>query len=211
MGKILYYLYQSYILLKRDTFAQRGLDMIYDPVNHHARHRDGEKEKINMEERPMSADREQAQNQIVVFTLDKPRCALLLSAMERVVHAVEITPLPKAPEIVQGVINAQGRIIPVIDVRKRFRLPEREIRLDDQFIIARTSRRLVALVVDSVVGIREVADWEMVDARQSLPFAEYLQGVAKIEDNIILIYDLDQFLSLDEERLLDAAMSGGAE
>ena len=159
----------------------------------------------------MSANVKPNQNQIVVFTLDEPRCALYLSEVERVVRAVEITPLPKAPEIVLGVINAQGRIIPVIDVRKRFRLPPHELRLDDQFIITRTPRRSVALAVDSVVGVREVADWEMVEAGQSLPFAEYIQGVAKIEDNIVLIYDLDQFLSLDEERLLDAALSGGAE
>jgi purine-binding chemotaxis protein CheW len=159
----------------------------------------------------MSANVKPKQNQIVVFTLDEPRCALYLSEVERVVRAVEITPLPKAPEIVLGVINAQGRIIPVIDVRKRFRLSPHELRLDDQFIITRTPRRPVSLVVDSVIGVREVADLELVDAGQSLPFAEYIQGVVKIEDNIVLIYDLERFLSLDEERILDAAMTGDLE
>lgn len=150
-------------------------------------------------------------HQIVVFTLDEPRCALHLSAVERVVRAVEVTPLPKAPEIVLGVINAQGQIIPVVDVRKRFRLPAREMSTDDRFIIARTSKRLVALAVDSVVGMRELANCDVVDAEQSLPFAEYIQGAAKVADNIVLIYDLDKFLSLDEERMLDAALSGSTE
>jgi len=54
-----------------------------------------------------------------------------VSAVEKVVRAVEITPLPKAPEIVVGVINAQGRILPVLDIRKRFRLPAREMKPDE--------------------------------------------------------------------------------
>ena len=159
----------------------------------------------------MSDFQQTDRNQIVVFSLDEPRYALNLSVVERVVRAVEVTPLPKAPEIVLGAINSQGRIIPVVDVRKRFRLPAREMDVDDRFIVARTSKRLVALAADSVIGVRTLADREVVSAEQALPFAEYLQGVAKMEDGIVLIYDLDQFLSLDEEQVLDTALSGGAE
>lgn len=148
------------------------------------------------------------QNPILVFALDEPRYAIGLSSVERVARAVEIMPLPKAPEIVLGVINAQGRILPVLDIRKRFRLPEHEMKLNDRFIIARTARRVVALVVDSVIGIRDVSNGRMMSAEQSLPFAKYLKGVAKTEDGLVLIYDLDQFLSLDEERTLDKALAG---
>jgi purine-binding chemotaxis protein CheW len=69
---------------------------------------------------------------LVVFTLDARRYAVPLSTVERIIRAVEITPLPQAPEIVLGVINVQGRIIPVVNTRKRFRLPECDIRLSDQ-------------------------------------------------------------------------------
>jgi len=155
----------------------------------------------------MSGLHRKDQRQIVLFTLEEPRYALDLSTVERVVRAVEITPLPKAPEIVLGVINMKGEIIPVIDVRKLFRLASREMNVDDRFIIARTSRRLVALAADSVVGIRELGNRQMVSAEQALPFAAYIQGVAKVEGDLVLIYDLDQFLSLDEEQVLDAALS----
>jgi purine-binding chemotaxis protein CheW len=147
--------------------------------------------------------------QIVVFSLDEPRYALDLSTVERVVRAVEITPLPKAPEIVLGVINLQGRVVPVVDVRKRFRLPGREVNIDDRFIISRTSRRLVALVVDDVTGVQRLGNREIVSVEQALPFAEYIKGVAKMEEDLVLIYDLDRFLSLDEEQKLDEALSGG--
>ncbi len=94
-------------------------------------------------------------NQFVVFTLDGQAYALHLSVVERIVRVVEVTPLPKAPEIVLGVVNVGGKIIPVIDIRKRFRLHGREIDLSDQLVIANTLHRRVALVVDSVIGVIE--------------------------------------------------------
>ena len=147
-------------------------------------------------------------NQILVFTLDEPRYALYLSAVERVVRAVEITQLPKAPQFVLGVINVQGQIIPVVDIRQRLHLPARDLNPDNQFIIAHTSRRRVALVVDSVAGTRQLADRELVNAEQVMPGAEYIHGVAKLEDRLVIICDLDQFLSFDEERVLDATLAG---
>jgi len=78
-------------------------------------------------------------SQIVVFHLDDQRYGLYLTAIECVVRIVEVTPLPKAPAIVSAVINIQGKIVPVLDIRQRFRLPARPINLSDQMIIARTS------------------------------------------------------------------------
>jgi purine-binding chemotaxis protein CheW len=145
----------------------------------------------------------------VVFTLGETQYALFLATVERVVRAVEITPLPQAPEIVLGVINAWGQLAPVVDVRRRFGLPGRGLRVDDRFLIARTPRRLLALVVDSVEGIQELECQQARAACQGLSFAHGLQGVAKLADGLALIYDLDQFLSLDEERQLDEALAGG--
>lgn len=147
------------------------------------------------------------QGRIVVFALDGARCALSLSVVERAVRAVAVTSLPKAPEIVLGVINVRGNIIPVVDVRKRFRYQAREMNVDDRFIIAHTNRRTVALVVDAVLGVRELAAGQLASARRELPFASHLEGVARMEDGLVMIYDLDRFLSLDEESALDAALS----
>jgi chemotaxis signal transduction protein len=60
---------------------------------------------------------------LVVFTLDEQRYALHLDAVKRIVRAVEVTPLPKAPQIVLGVVNVQGKVIPVMNLRSRFSLP----------------------------------------------------------------------------------------
>jgi purine-binding chemotaxis protein CheW len=83
---------------------------------------------------------------LVTFSLDERKFALYVSAVQRIIRVVEVTALPKAPEIVVGIINMQGRVIPVFDIRMRFRLPLREVRLDDQMIIATTAKRTVALL-----------------------------------------------------------------
>jgi len=145
-------------------------------------------------------------NQLVVLTLDEQRYALHLSAVERIIRVVEVTPLPKAPEIVLGVVNVQGQITPVINIRKRFCLPEREMNLSDQLIIAHTSRRTVALVADAVSGVIERSEQEVIAAEKVLPGIEYVEGVVKLEDGMILIHDLNKFLSLEEEQALDNAM-----
>ena len=149
--------------------------------------------------------------QIVLFSLDEPRYALYLSAVERVVRAVEIIPLPKTPDIVLGVINFQGEIIPVIDIRKRFHLASREIALEDQFIIARTSKRFVVIVVDSVDGVYDLEQYQITDAEETFPYTDYLSGIANIETNIVLINDLEKFLSLNEQNVLNEALSGDKE
>lgn len=145
---------------------------------------------------------------IVLFSLEEPRYALFLSEVVNVVRAVEITPLPKAPPIVLGIINFHGEIVPVIDIRTLFRLPMRDMRLEDQFIIARTSQRLVALVVDSVNGVHDLENHQVKNAEVSFPYTELLSGIATIEHNIVLINDLEKFLTLDDERVLEAALTG---
>lgn len=143
----------------------------------------------------------------VVFLLDNQRYAVYLSSVERIVSMVEITPFPKAPEIVIGVINLEGRIIPVVSIRKRFGLPDKETELNDQIIIARTSRRPVAFVADAVTGIIGCSDDEVVKVEQILPKTEYIDGVVKLEDGMVLIHDLEKFLSLEEGDKLDKALN----
>lgn len=145
-------------------------------------------------------------DELVVFKLDEMKYALPLKSVIRVIHAVEITGLPKAPQIVSGIINVQGQIIPVIDVRKRFGQDSREMVPGDQLILADTGKRQVALWVDSVAGTQQIGDWQQVDTKETMPFAEYIRGVVKIEDELILIYDLEQFLNLKEEMELERAL-----
>ena len=91
----------------------------------------------------------------LVFWLDEQRYGIPLPVVDRVVHRVEINALGEVPSVIAGRVNVQGRDIPVFDLRMRFGLPERNRNLNDRLIIARTRQRLVALVVDDIVGLVE--------------------------------------------------------
>jgi purine-binding chemotaxis protein CheW len=145
--------------------------------------------------------------QLVVFHLDEWRYALHLADVRRIVMVTEITPLPKAPAIVAGVVNYQGRIIPVIDIRKRFNLPARETRLSDHLVLAATSRRSVALVADAVSGVVERPESEITAPDKIVPGLEYVEGVLKLDDGLILIHNLEKFLSIEEGETLEQAMA----
>jgi len=142
---------------------------------------------------------------LVVFTLHEQRYALRLPAVTRIVRVAEITVLPGAPDIVLGVVNLQGQIIPVVDLRKRLGLAARDVQLTDHLIIARTSLRPMALLVASVIGV--------IDGPQSQVSASiqadttYVAGVLKLADGLVLIHDLDTFLSPVEDVLLDQALA----
>lgn len=142
----------------------------------------------------------------VVFSLDGQRYALPLAAVRRIVRAVEVTPLPGAPAIVLGAIDVEGSVLPVLDIRRRFLLPEREIGPADQFLIASTVRRAVALVIDEAHGVIEREQSAVIDSDRIAPGLEQFRGVVQLDDGLALIHDLEKFLSLDEARALDRAM-----
>lgn len=145
--------------------------------------------------------------QLLIFCVDGQRYALALEVVERIVRAAEITPLPKAPAIVLGVLDVQGDVLPVLDVRSRFGLPQRDIEPWQQFLIARVASRPMALVIDAAMEVIEVSSTEIIAAEQIVPGMEHVRGVAVLDDGLVLIHDLEQFLSLDEAAALEAAMN----
>ena len=157
--------------------------------------------------RYFSAPETDKADRLVVFSLDEGRYALRLAAVGQIVRAVEITPLPQAPGIILGIVNVQGRIVPVFDIRKRFRLPERETALGDHLLLARTARREVAFVADRVLGVVTRAEEEMTRAERIVPGLDYVEGVVKLDDGLVFIHDLDTFLSVEEQRTLESALT----
>lgn len=146
-----------------------------------------------------------------VFTLAGRAFALPLAAIERATPLVAVTPLPQAPEVITGVIGVSGRVVPVVSLRRRFGLPERPPALQDRLLLARSSRRELALWVDDVVGMVCVPRRNIVDADGLVPGLEHVKGVAVLGDGLVLIQDLDQCLSLDEEEQLSRAMRANQE
>jgi purine-binding chemotaxis protein CheW len=147
--------------------------------------------------------------QLLVFCVEGQRHALRLEAVERVTPAAEVTPLPGAPAAVLGAIDIGGRILPVFSMRRHLGQPDRALRLSDVLLIARTARRSVALLVDEVQAVR-TAPATTVDAATIATGLGTVQGLVRLDDGLLLIHDLERFLSREDERILDAAMRQAA-
>ena len=147
---------------------------------------------------------------LFVFSLDAQPFALPLAVVERVVRAVAVTPLPRMPQIILGVINLQGRIIPVINLRRLFGLEAAdappELELSDYLIIVQGGQRTMALLVNAVSGVLRCADGEVAAAQSMLPRMGCITGVVKREDAIVAVCDPDRMVSLIGERLLEEAV-----
>jgi purine-binding chemotaxis protein CheW len=155
----------------------------------------------------------QRPRQLLVFVLDDRQYCVDLRVVVRVARMVEIIPLPHAPEVVLGLINVQGQIMPVVSVRKACGLPERPTRLNDRLIILRLPARMVVLVVDEVIGVVDRIEQEVVTAQQLFPGVDSVEGVVKYNDEMVLIQNIERFLQREEERKLGEAMKdfGGAQ
>lgn len=117
--------------------------------------------------------------------------------------------MPQAPAAVLGVINLGGRVIPVFDLRKRFNLPEKELLPENRIIIASGSKRTVAIVADEVRSVIEAGLEAMASSGEVLSGLPHVKGVLKTEGGMLVIQDIDSFLSLEEESELASALEAG--
>jgi len=139
--------------------------------------------------------------QLVVFSVDGRKLALRLAAVSRVVRAAQVCPVRNAPPVVVGLLDVQGEVLPVLDLRARLGLPCRPIGVDDQFMIVHSPLRTLALVVQSVHGLVEAQlreTWE--------PWLQRFDGLAQTADGLLLIEDIETFLSAAENEQLERAL-----
>jgi purine-binding chemotaxis protein CheW len=121
---------------------------------------------------------------------------------------VAIAPLPSGPPVVEGIIDVRGRVVPVLDIRRRFRLSPKPLDPNDHFILATAGTKLVGLRVDAVTELSQARQSDIEDARGVIPYSEYVAGVAKLEGGLVLIHDLKTFLSQGEAAALSTALAG---
>jgi purine-binding chemotaxis protein CheW len=146
---------------------------------------------------------------IIAFELNERRYGLRLADVREVLALPTIFPLPMAPTIVEGVVNIRG-VVPVMDIRTRFRLSAKAPHPSDHLLVAWAGPRLVALRVDRVLGLESIDPRDMVEAEAITPRADYLVGVARQCDGLVLLHDLGTFLADAEASDLDEALGAAA-
>ncbi|HHX66032.1 MAG TPA: chemotaxis protein CheW [Chloroflexi bacterium] len=145
------------------------------------------------------------EEQVVVFSLAGEHYGLDISRIQGIIKLPEITRVPRAPRFVEGIINLRGAIVPVIDLRKRFRLGERTDTRETRIINVEMGDHLVGLIVDAVEEVLNIPP----DAVEPTPElvttldSAYLRGIAKLDDRLVILLDLDRALSLSEQQALE--------
>lgn len=141
------------------------------------------------------------------FELAEHRYGLTATAVREIVRAVSIAPLPAAPPIIEGVINVRGTLVPVLDIRKRFGLPSAPVSPGHHLILAKAGERVVALRVDQARELVTVAAADLVPADLTVPGAGMILGLARLPDGVLVVHDIERFLSLDEAKATDRALA----
>ena len=145
--------------------------------------------------------------QVVVVEVEGRRCGLLARDVHEVVAAVRPSPLPGAPSEVEGLVNLRGTTVPVLDLRVRFGLPGRPVRPSDRMVVVEAAGRRLALRVDRVVDLASVAAADVDVEAHPLTGSGLTAGVARLPDGLLVICDLDAFLSADDVVALDLALA----
>ncbi len=157
---------------------------------------------------------EQAKNsetQLVVFIMENEEFACSINNVREVLKMVRVTPLPRSLDFVEGVINMRGEVIPVIDLRRRFGLPDAERTADSRIIIVEVGELMVGLIVDSVSEVTSLPNEQIQEAPSQVAGGktDLIKGVGKIDDRMLIILDLDRILTSDEQVALDDISRAG--
>jgi purine-binding chemotaxis protein CheW len=145
-------------------------------------------------------------SQVLIFFLGENQYGLPLEFVEHVTQIVEITPLPGAPDVIAGVIDYHGEVIPVYDIRRRFNLSPSEISLSDLLIIVKTDLHKASLIANGISGLQAIPQVQYIPPQSINKSAKEIDGVTATEQGIVLIHNPDTFFSESELKTLEKSI-----
>ena len=146
-------------------------------------------------------------SQIVTFRLGDELFAADIFAVERVLRYTQPTPVPNVPSWIEGVIDYQGRVVPVINLRRRFELPDAPVPSDGRILVLTVEDEWVAATVDGVLDVSAL-DPSRIAPPPSLfrgLAASYIRGVVRRNDRLVVFLDVPRLFSADERIVLEPA------
>lgn len=134
--------------------------------------------------------------QLVTFKIADEEFGVEILAVQEIIRTMQITTVPRAPAFIEGVINLRGKVIPVIDMRKRFGLPVVERDSHTRIIVMELNQKIVGFLVDAVSEVLRIpaATVEAPPPVVAGIGSEYIKGVGKLDDRLLILMDLDSLL-----------------
>ena len=137
------------------------------------------------------------ERQLVIFDLASETYGVDIDSVREIIRIQEITKVPRTPEFVEGVINLRGKVIPVIDLRKRFGFRQAEATKDTRIVVVDIGGNDIGVVVDAVTEVLRLSADAVEPPTGAITTADsdYLLGIAKLETRLIILLDLQKALA----------------
>jgi len=142
--------------------------------------------------------------QLVTFSIGEEEFGVDILKVQEIIRTMEITKVPRAQDFVEGVINLRGKVIPIIDLRRRFGLDSKGHDKHTRIIVIEINNMIVGFVVDSVSEVLRIPAGTVEPPPPVVAGveSEYISGVGKLQDRLLILLDLDKLLSSEDMEAL---------
>ncbi|MBC8351594.1 MAG: purine-binding chemotaxis protein CheW [Planctomycetes bacterium] len=147
--------------------------------------------------------------QLVSFQLAQEEYGIEITKVQEIILMGEITRVPQTPKYIKGLINLRSTVIPIVDLRQRFGLEEQEAADESRIMVVNVAGKTIGIIVDAVSEVLRVSPDRIAPPPPTVAGLgrEYLTGLAKLEDRLLILLDIDKILVETTEETLDAATS----
>lgn len=134
--------------------------------------------------------------QLVTFRLGEEEFGVDILAVQEIIRLMQITMVPRAPEFIEGVINLRGKVIPVINLRRRFNKPQVAPDSSTRIVVMELEQKIVGFLVDGVSEVLRIPESTVEDPPPVVAGigSEYIKGIGKLDNRLLILLDLDHLL-----------------
>ncbi len=148
----------------------------------------------------MPANNRMSEKHLVLFTIAGEKYAVDINDVYEIIRTQPVTRVPKAPFFVEGIINLRGKIVPIVDMRKRFELPDAEQTKDSRIMVVDSNGESIGIIVDAVTEVLRIPA-DAIEPPSNIIVtnsSDYMLGIAKRDGDMIVLLDLSKVLSKDQ-------------
>lgn len=145
------------------------------------------------------------EKQYVIFKLNKEEYGVEISHVQEITEIKSITTVPNTPVFVEGIINLRGKIVPIVNIKKRFDLPQKTEMGEQRIIIINLKEKQVGFIVDDASQVLTLDESQIENPPELVAGIDrdYIIGIGKVDEKIIVLLDLEKILSEQEQKEIE--------
>lgn len=139
--------------------------------------------------------------QLVIFKLNNELCGTTISQVNEIIRYQEVSKVPELPDFIEGIVSLRGKVVPVVDLNKKFNLGQKDVDKKTKIIVTEIKDKYIGFKVNDVIEVKRISDQNIessVKLMKSMGAKEYVTGVAKNDEQLIALIDLHKILDEQE-------------